>query len=162
MELSKKIWILHVHLHKQALFSFTMTQRFYLDTSIWRDYYENRRDNFRPLGEWAFKLIQFFIDKEYVVLYSDMVIQELSIAYSPQKIIEIFSIISEQNLLLKVEISENQIKEAMNLANQRKISYGDCLHAILARDNQSTIICRDKHFLELIDLVPIKKPEDLI
>ena len=34
-----------------------MKRRFYLDTCIWRDYYENRSDNFRPLGEWALFLI---------------------------------------------------------------------------------------------------------
>jgi len=36
------------------------------------------------------------------------------------------------------------------------------LHSILARDNQAVLITRDKHFLKLLDICIIKKPEELI
>ena len=36
--------------------------KYYLDTSIWRDYYENRSDKFRPWGEWALILINKILE----------------------------------------------------------------------------------------------------
>ena len=56
-----------------------MPERFYLDSSIWRDYYENRKDKFRPLGEWALRLIKNIIENKNYILYSDFVIKELNI-----------------------------------------------------------------------------------
>ena len=38
-----------------------MVEKYYLDTCIWRDYFENRSDKFRPLGDWAFSLIKLII-----------------------------------------------------------------------------------------------------
>jgi hypothetical protein len=37
-------------------------QRYYLDTCIWVDYLENRQDRFRPLGDWALRLIKQIVN----------------------------------------------------------------------------------------------------
>lgn len=47
-----------------------MRKRYYLDTSIWRDYFENRTDRFRPLGEWAFLFIKKAVQNSDLILYS--------------------------------------------------------------------------------------------
>ncbi|MEK6934395.1 MAG: PIN domain-containing protein [Nanoarchaeota archaeon] len=139
-----------------------MKTKFYIDPSIWRDYYENRSDRFRPLGEWALKLINEIIENKNVIIYSDFVIEELKIKYNEEEINKILGIIGQRGLLLKVDISKAQLQEASILCKKRNVAFGDALHAILARDNKAIMITRDKHFLELLDIVEIKKPEDLI
>lgn len=137
-------------------------KKYYLDTSIWRDYYENRSDKFRPLGEWALNLINVIIENKDFILYSDLVIRELKIKYSEEEINKIFEVIYKRNLLLKVNISSSQVKEAAILCKKRKVAFGDALHAILARDNKAVMVTRDRHFFELVDIAEIKRPEDLI
>jgi len=139
-----------------------MPQKYYLDTCIWRDYSENRGDKFRPLGEWALRLIKEILERKEHILYSDFVVEELKVKYSEAEIKRIFEIISKRNLLIKADISEAQAKEAAKRCRERKVSFGDALHAILARDNGAIMITRDRHFLELDDIAEIKTPEQLI
>ena len=139
-----------------------MPQKYYLDACIWRDYFENRGDKFRPLGEWALGLINEILEKKEYILYSDFVVEELKVKYSEAEITRIFEIISKRNLLIKAEISKTQAKEAAKLCRERKVSFGDALHAVLARDNSAIMVTRDRHFLELDDIAEIKKPEELI
>ena len=139
-----------------------MSERFYLDSSIWRDYYENRKDKFRPLGEWALRLIKNIIENKNYILYSDFVIKELKIGYNKDEINKIFEIVNKRNLLIKVNISESQIKESAILCKKKEVAFGDALHAVLARDNKAIMVTRDKHFIELNHIAEIKKPEDLI
>ena len=35
-----------------------MAKKFYLDTAIWRDYFEDRGDGTRPIGEFAFQFLR--------------------------------------------------------------------------------------------------------
>lgn len=139
-----------------------MTTKYYIDTSIWRDYYENRNDNFRPLGEWALDFFKKAIKEESLFLYSDIVDEELKKEYGEDKIKDILDIINRINLLEKVKIIDEQIKEASKLSKNYNIPFGDALHAILARDNNAVMITRDLHFNELRNIVTVKKPEELI
>ena len=135
---------------------------YYIDASIWRDFHENRVDRFRLLGEWAFELFKKIRKNKEKVLYSDLIVEELSKDFGKETIIKIFSIMMEEGLLKKVEIKEKQIKEAVRLRNNLKIPFGDVLHAILARDNNAIMVTRDRHFEEVQNIVNIKKPEELI
>jgi len=137
-------------------------KKYYLDTSIWRDYYENRSDRFRPLEEWALELINVIIENKDFILYSDFIVKELKIKYSEEEVNKIFEVIYKKDLLLKVIISNSQVKEAAILCKRRSVAFGDALHAILARDNKAVMVTRDNHFFELVDISEIKKPEDLI
>lgn len=59
-----------------------MVTRYYLDTYIWIDYFENRVDNFRPLGDWVLSLIKKIIIDKDIFIISDHLIDELKINYS--------------------------------------------------------------------------------
>ena len=137
-----------------------MASKYYLDTAIWRDLHENRKDKSKNLGELAFEAIKKIrINKEKIV-YSDFVFEELSHAYDEQTINKLFKDASE--LLEKVKISEGQFKEAADLSKKLKIPFGDAVHGVLARDNDAIMVTRDRHFRKLKDKITIKKPEDLI
>ena len=133
--------------------------KFYLDTSIWRDLQENRSDRFRPLGEWAFELLRKIREERHTVIYSDMVIDELRKKYS---LPEIQEMLSRAYQLEKVVTSKEHAEEAARLCKSLQIPFGDCLHAILARDNNAIIVTRDKHFEQLKLITDARKPEELI
>ena len=135
--------------------------KYYVDTSIWRDLHENRRDNLRPLGEWAFELFRMIRINKEMILYSDLVIKELLVTYTLTEINQLLTAIKE-NRLQKVNITDSQEKEARILCNSLKIPINDCLHAILARDNKAVLVTRDHHFEQLTFIADIKKPEELI
>lgn len=138
-----------------------MQKRYYLDTCIWRDYFENRKDRFRPLGDWAFEAIKIIIDNEDIIIYSDAVEEELLSAYSKEKVNEIISIVPPE-IMIKVCITKKQAEEGRILAKKLKIPLKDAFHSILARDNNAILISRDKHFYNLLNIVVLKLPEELI
>ncbi len=135
--------------------------KLYLDTSIWRDYYENRADKFRPLGEWAFALLKKAVDEDIGIMYSDFVLEELRKSYSDGEIEKIFGII-DNTILFKASISNKQAEEAAKICKERKVAFGDALHAVIAKDNEAILVTRDRHFEELRDVVDVRKPEELI
>ncbi len=139
-----------------------MAKIYYIDTSIWIDYFENRKDNLRPIGEWAFELIRTAVKDKATILFSNIVEEELLRQYSKESIEKIFKIIGDKRLLIRLACSEKQLKEGKPIARQRSIPLHDVLHAILARDNSAILIARDKHFQELTDIVVPYKPEELI
>lgn len=138
-----------------------MTKRYYLDSCIWRDYFENRSDRFRPLGDWAFSLIKLIIQENNLIIYSDLIEEELNVGFSEKDIKKIISIVPKENLV-RIESSSEQLKEAIQKAKKLNIPVKDALHAILARDNDAIMVTRDKHFYELSERLTITKPEDLI
>ncbi|PIU30138.1 hypothetical protein COT07_02335 [Candidatus Woesearchaeota archaeon CG07_land_8_20_14_0_80_44_23] len=139
-----------------------MPEKYYVDTLIWRDYYENRRDRFRPLGEWAFEFFKKAICEESLIFCSDFIERELLKDYDEEKVKDMLSIIERIHLLRRVEVRAEQFNEAAGLCKERRIPFGDALHAIVARDVGATVITRDHHFEELQDIALSKKPEDLL
>lgn len=137
-----------------------MSEKYYVDSAIWRDLHENRRDKFRPLGEWAFELFRQIGISKGKILYSDLVVKESSVAYDEEVINKLFE--NKAGLLEKVEIKESQVKEAAKLSKKRNIPFGDVLHGVVARDNDAIMVTRDNHFKELQDVVCVKKPEELL
>jgi len=136
-------------------------KRFYLDACIWRDYFEDREDRFRPLGEWAFRLIKKIIEDGDLFVISDVLIEELREPYTSEEIKNLFEIVPKK-LSLKIEYSKKQLRRAFEIKNKFNIPFKDALHSILAKDNNAILITRDKHFYELIGEVDVRKPEDLI
>jgi predicted nucleic acid-binding protein len=135
--------------------------KFYLDTCIWRDYFENREDRFRPLGEWAFKLISKIIEDDDVIIISDHLIRELEKRYSQKEINTILNIVPMQ-IRVNKNVEKKHIRHANQIKNKYNIPLADALHAAVAKDNGALLITRDKHLDELYRDYEINKPEDLI
>lgn len=138
--------------------AFFMQKRYYLDTSIWLDFFEDRQDNIRPLGEFAFQFLKKCLENKAVLFYSKMVLKELGCSDAVFK--EMF--LDFGSLLVQVQISIAQLDEAELLSKRRSIPAGDALHAILARDNNAVLITRDKHFDLLFDIADSKAPEQVV
>ena len=134
--------------------------RYYIDTCIWRDYLENREDRFRPLGQWALSLFQLIQENDEIILYSDIILDELRKRFSNAQINELF--VSFEKCVFKVKITATQAQEARLLNEIRKTGFADALHAVLARDNDAILVTRDEHFSDLANVAHIKKPEDLL
>ncbi|MBI2656688.1 type II toxin-antitoxin system VapC family toxin [Candidatus Woesearchaeota archaeon] len=137
-----------------------MASKYYLDTAIWRDLHENRKDKSKNLGELAFESFKKIRANKEKIVYSDLVVEELSRAYDKQTINKLFKSVSEA--LEKVEINDMQLKEAADLSKKLNIPLGDAVHGVLARDTNAIMVTRDRHFRKLKDKITIKKPEDLI
>ena len=137
-----------------------MASKYYIDTAIWRDLHENRKDKSKNLGELAFESLKKIRANKEKIIYSDFVVEELSHAYDKQTINELFKGVSE--VLEKVEVNDGQLKEAADLSKELKIPFGDAIHSLLARDTNAIMVTRDRHFRKLKDKITIKKPEELI
>ena len=133
---------------------------FYVDTNIWIDYFENRSDGLRPLGEWA---NQFFIQcKQFHahIVVSDHVLNELSQFYTPQQLDLFFE--SFGKLIVNISTKNNQLVEAKNIERSFPESHhADILHAIIARDMNALVITRDKGFYSLSKIVRVARPEEI-
>ena len=138
-----------------------MTNKYYIDTSIWMDVYEDRKGyNNEPLGEYGLKLLALIKAKEYKLIITDLLISELEVNYT---IAEINGMIKPFEVIIEKIISTKKQKlEAKKIAEQRSLPYGDALHSIIARDNNLILVTRDKHFKELEDISKSYKPEELI
>ena len=148
--------------HIKNLCGFALMMKYYIDTSIWRDYYENRADRFRPLGEWAFELFKKIKQLKDMVLFSTLTIEELSKDFDEGAISKIFRSVKEAGCLGRVEISQEQRMRAAILRRETGAHFSDALHAIVAADNGAIMVTRDAHFNFLRHIVEVKKPEELI
>ena len=134
--------------------------KYYLDTSIWLDYYENRQDRFRPLGEWALALLSQIKERKDTILVSDVILRELGTKYTELQINNILE--SYERVIEKIQATDEQMKLSKTVSWTRRIPNGDALHAIISRDQKAILITRDNHFTSLTDINKAYKPEELI
>jgi hypothetical protein len=122
------------------------------------DYFENRTDRFRPLGDWALAFFKKAIEGSHTIVYSDLVVFELSNKYSADKVEDILSVIPDK-LLKYVESTPKQTAQAIVLSRRLGIPKPDCLHYILSMDANACLVTRDRHFEAFKD---VKSPEQLL
>ena len=139
-----------------------MPKKYLIDTCIWRDFYENRLSKSgKHLGGYATELFMKVLNNRFVVLFSDLLINELMKDYSEEEVSNMLDILFISNLLQKVDISEEDYTKAKEIAKQRNLPAGDVLHAIIAKKNCAILVSQDKHFQELKDIAEVKLPEEI-
>ena len=140
-----------------------MTGKDYFDTCIWRDHYENRYGlSGKPLGEYATKLFVKVMRDKNVLLFSEFIVRELKSDFDEEEINNMLNILFISGILKRVEVTEEDYKEAKNIGTERKLPPGDVIHAILARKNNAILVSQDEHLQKLTDMVKVKKPEESI
>ncbi|MBU2639074.1 MAG: type II toxin-antitoxin system VapC family toxin [Nanoarchaeota archaeon] len=138
-----------------------MELKFYLDTSIWMDLYEDRKGfNNEPLGDYAWDLVSYIKTIGGKIIVSVFLLKELE-RYYPLDEIRGMTFLFE-GLMIKAEVSDAQIKEAKSLSKERNVPFGDAIHAVVARDNNAIIVSRDRHFMLLADICNVIPPEKII
>ena len=134
-------------------------QKFYLDTNIWLDYFENRSDGLSPLGEFAFQFLKNCITFNCKIYYSNFILFELKNKLSENDFFKNVDFIKEN--LVFIESTKDDWNKAQNLNENITLHSADALHLILAKNNDCILITRDKHF-DFVDLIEIKKPEEVV
>ena len=138
-----------------------MAEKYYFDTSIWLDFFENRDEPNLPKGRWAHELLNKITKTDAKVIYSDHNVFELGlVGYSPDEIKDMFKPLKP--LLIFVESTEKDMGKAKDLALKRNIPKGDALHALIARDNSAVLVTLDHHFKEIQDIIKPTRPQDII
>ena len=114
--------------------------------------------NGEQIGEYAERFFAKVLARRDIIFYSDTVLKELYRHYgrSYEERLHIYFVLG---ILRKIPISSSQDKEAHLVSMNENIPFADATHAILASDNDATLITRDKHFKGLG--VVIRKPEDI-
>ena len=134
------------------------TKIFYLDTSIWLDYYLQRGYN----GDVALALILKIIVEDSIIIFSNYVEKELkSLGFSPTEINTFLTIIKPKHLK-HVQVTKNQLEEAYRVSKQKNVPFGDAIHALIARDCEAQLVSRDWDFTKLKEITIAKIPEDLL
>ncbi len=139
-------------------------KKYFLDTCIWRDFYENRIDfSGKPLGDLAAALIIKITKTKNTIIFSETLFWELKKDYSLFEVENMLNFLFISGVLKKVEITKKEYLDAKMLAEKKNIPFVDCLNAIQARNHEAVMISRDKHFFEnLSNIVETKRPEDII
>lgn len=138
-----------------------MVNRYYLDTSIWRDFFEDRDEPNFPKTTLAHKLLVRIVTNDDLIIVSDMIVFELeSASYTVAEIEKLFHPL--KSVLLFVEASEKQVGKARDLATKRTVPKGDALHALIARDQKAILVTYDRDFQKLLDITTPKTPRELI
>jgi predicted nucleic acid-binding protein len=133
---------------------------YYLDTSIWLDFLENRNEPNLQKGKYAKLLIEKVVANSLKIIYSEIISKELR-AQGYQTFELDFLFLKLKGILYCSDVENRQIGKAKDLAEKRGIPFLDALHALIARDNKAIMVTRDTHFRLLRDIVDCRKPEEL-
>ncbi|HII72129.1 TPA: type II toxin-antitoxin system VapC family toxin [Candidatus Woesearchaeota archaeon] len=137
--------------------------KYYIDTCVWLDHLENRSGpGGRPLGSHATRLILEIVRKKDTIIFSDLNQNELKNKISAQDIDSAIEILKAMQALETVIVKQESYKEGQKLAKERNVPLGDAVHALIAKENNATLITQDRDFERLRDITKIMKPEDVI
>ena len=100
----------------------------YIDTNVWIDYFYNRVDRLRPLGDFSFNLLKSSADCKYTILISKWLLVELEKYVSEEDIKIIFEWLKSKKKIIFVSSNKEDI-----IKSKRYLHWHDAYHAILAQ-----------------------------
>jgi hypothetical protein len=86
-----------------------MAEKIYLDANIYLDYFENRRDNIRPLGFFAYNLIRRCIEREFRIIISDWAVEKFGKVSDASKIEDLIKTSKKHDSLLIVKTNSKDL-----------------------------------------------------
>lgn len=108
------------------------SMKIYLDTCIYVDYFEDRSDNIRPLGELASQLLKRTFNCEFEIIISDWLLVEMEKRVNVMSsFLELLKRLKSMDKLITITKTDNDKKEANELC-KKGFHFADALHAVLA------------------------------
>ncbi len=135
--------------------------RYYFDTNIWIDLFEDRDEVGIMRSTSAEQLLKKIVSNKDKIVVSRIVISEL-LNYN-LSIVDIISFLLplESFISFVNEIGEF-LGKAKDLSSKRKIPKGDAMHALVARKYNAVLVTRDHDFQRLRDIRIPHIPEELL
>ncbi len=139
-------------------------QQIYLDTNVYIDLWEDRADNIRPLGEFAFQLFKKVYECKYTVVLSSFVIYELENNFPAKFVDNMLQDLKKSGKCVNYEVSNEDIETAKLTAKQHNSPFSDTLHAVVAKKlSASELVTNNlKDFEKLGHLIKAISPADLL
>lgn len=136
-----------------------MTPRIYVDTNVYKDLFEGRKDRFRDLGEFALFTFRQVREGKYQLVVSDWVIEEFK-RYCDEQVINRFLDDFKQEQVIRIVKTQEDEQKAQKLSSN---NYSDALHVVLAKKGDCIYLVTQniKHFAEFSDLIEVVLPESL-
>jgi predicted nucleic acid-binding protein len=133
--------------------------RIYVDTNVYRDLFEGRKDRFRDLGEFALFTFRQVREGKYQLVVSDWVIEEFK-RNCDEQIINKFLDEFKQGQVIRIMRTKEDEQKAHELSPS---NYSDALHVILAKKGICIYLITQnlKHFAEFSNLIEVVLPESL-
>ena len=133
--------------------------KIYVDTNVYMDLFECRKDKFRDFGEFALNVFRKVREGHYCLVISDWVLEEFKKFRDPKEIERLLSGLEKEHLI-RITTTPDDKKEARRLSSN---NFPDALHVVLAKKaNCFYLVTRNvKDFAEFQDYVEIKIPEEI-
>jgi predicted nucleic acid-binding protein len=113
-------------------------ERLYLDANIYLDYWENRSDKMRPLGEFAFILFKRTFSSEFEILFSDWLAKELDKNdLTQKKLSSLMNKLERLNKISRIKTTPKDVMKARQISKKIGTHWEDCLHAVLAENGKA-------------------------
>ena len=136
-------------------------KKYYFDTSIWLDLFEDRNKGSFAKTTIARKLLDKILRDNGVIVYSGFIILELkNQGYTNYEVRSFWRDINPFMLFGKYDL--RLVGKAKDLSKKRGLPLFDAIHALIARENNSILISRDRHFNLLKDICRCMSPEEII
>lgn len=132
-------------------------KRIYVDTNVYIDYFEDRSDNLRPLGELAFQLFERALSCEFKIIMSSEVAKELRNNGYFEDINKFTEKFRKANKIEFIKVTDSD----KHTASKGKTShYEDRLHyAIAERSNAEFVVTRNWTDFYGLGKIPVTLPE---
>lgn len=139
-------------------------QQIYLDTNVYIDLWEDRADNIRPLGEFAFQLFRKVYECKFVVILSSLVIDELEFNFANETIKEMLKELKSSGKYKYYKVTEEDRQKAKESVAKDGTEFNDTLHAIMANKTGAVKLVTNnlKDFEKLGYLLEAISPADLL
>jgi predicted nucleic acid-binding protein len=137
--------------------------KYLVDTCVWRDFFEERRNRYGgSLAEPAASGLMRILSMKSEILICREIVRELRMKFTREEIESMFRIFEATGQLKWIEPGEEEIQEARRISRERNIPFTDCVLAVFARSGGAIVVTRDHHFFSrLADVIEAKRPEEL-
>ncbi len=139
--------------------------KIYPDADVWLNFWKGEMIGIIPAFHFMEELLKKAMLERWVIVVSELVREEVSEkGVSPDDFDEkIYELESAGCIIEKVEVTEEDVKFALELREERGIHLSDAIHAAIAKRVNSIIVTRNvRHFKLVADIVKIRKPEELL